>query len=179
MHPFEKAGLGMAPFRCLGAEHRVGPIRTTLPDGIVMEVGSPGQPMGTCAYCGTGIANCYIIRSADGKTFIVGSDCVAKTYKEAGAAVPADVKKAQSALAQEQKAKKRAAVQEAFNIRLVAARAWMSANPSAFTTERHPSDYYAGQGKTLRDYYEFVLEKGGTHGRTVIFDRINKAGGSV
>ncbi len=45
MHPFESAGLGKAPFRFAGCESRIGPI--TLADSIT-QIGSPGQPMGTC-----------------------------------------------------------------------------------------------------------------------------------
>src|SRR5689334_12559868 len=77
-HPFEKAGLGVAPFQCIGHQRRVGPIPG--PGGT--EIGAPGQPMGTCDYCGTGIADCYVIRSSNGETFIVGSDCVARVGAE-------------------------------------------------------------------------------------------------
>jgi hypothetical protein len=82
-HPFERSGLGIAPFKCIGVERRVGPIRTMIAPGITQEVGSPGQPMGTCDHCGTGIADCYIIVDANGKRFVVGSSCVVKTTKEA------------------------------------------------------------------------------------------------
>ncbi len=34
--------------------------------------------MGSCDYCGTGIATICTIKSADGKTFKVGCDCVRK-----------------------------------------------------------------------------------------------------
>ena len=74
VHVFEKAGLGKAPFRFTGVEERRGPIH--LPDGTM--VGSPGQPMGTCQYCGMGIAVCCHVESSDGKHFIVGSDCINK-----------------------------------------------------------------------------------------------------
>jgi hypothetical protein len=75
IHVFERAGLGKAPFRFTGSEYRVGPIN--LGNGLTS--GAPGQPMGTCDYCGTGIADCCKIVSADGKRFIVGNVCVGKT----------------------------------------------------------------------------------------------------
>tara|TARA_R110002126_G_scaffold226772_7_gene371470 strand:+ start:156 stop:683 length:528 start_codon:yes stop_codon:yes gene_type:complete len=75
MHVFTRSKLGSAPFRCVGVFQQVGPI--VLSDGT--QVGSPGQAMGVCAHCGTGIADCYQIKSADGKTFVVGSSCVEKT----------------------------------------------------------------------------------------------------
>ena len=79
MHPFEKSGLGKAPFRLVGHGTRIGPIRIPNPDGTTTEIGSPGQPMGSCKHCGMGIADCYVIRSSDGKEFEVGSSCVLKT----------------------------------------------------------------------------------------------------
>lgn len=74
-HVFTRSGNGQAPFRCVGYSHRVGPL--VLADGS--QVGYEGQPMGTCDHCGTGIAECFEILSADGKRFIVGSSCVFKT----------------------------------------------------------------------------------------------------
>lgn len=78
IHKFEEAGLGKAPFQVVGVHEERGP-KVTYIDGIRCESGAPGQPVGTCDYCGTGIADCYEIRSSDGKEFVVGSDCVAKT----------------------------------------------------------------------------------------------------
>jgi hypothetical protein len=79
IHAFEKAGLGRAPFRCVGVEERRGPIVVSEAGGVTTTIGAPGQPMGVCDFCGTGIAECYLIRSTDGRDFIVGSDCVRKT----------------------------------------------------------------------------------------------------
>lgn len=68
MHVFERAGLGRAPFRCIGFSEQV--IRH--PDGTT-------QAGGSCDYCSTGIRYTCHIKAADGRTFKVGSDCVAKT----------------------------------------------------------------------------------------------------
>ena len=67
MHPFEAAGLGLAPFSYVGMTEKV-------------YSACPGhsQPAGTCDYCGQGIKYCCEIRSADGRSFIVGCDCVRK-----------------------------------------------------------------------------------------------------
>lgn len=78
VHPFEAAGLGIAPFAMISYTLKQGPI--VREDGT--QIGCPGQPMGTCEYCGQGIAHCYQIRSSDGKTFIVGSDCAEKVDPE-------------------------------------------------------------------------------------------------
>lgn len=72
LHVFTRSGNGLPPFRCVGVMQKIGPIR--MPDGT--EIGSPGQPMGCCDHCGTGIADCYMIVSGDGKRFLVGSSCV-------------------------------------------------------------------------------------------------------
>lgn len=77
LHPFERSGLGVAPFRYVSHERKVGPIMVGM-----SQVGAPGQPMGSCQHCGTGIADCFWVESADGKTFYVGSDCILKLYRE-------------------------------------------------------------------------------------------------
>jgi hypothetical protein len=80
IHDFEKAGLGRAPFRFIGAYEDRGPHTWTDPKtGITTTAGAPGQAMGVCKYCYQGIAICCTIQDADGKTFTVGSDCVKRT----------------------------------------------------------------------------------------------------
>lgn len=63
-HPFEVAGLGIAPFRLISVTEKV--------------YGPQNQPAGTCDYCCNGIRYCCNIQSSDGKRFIVGCDCVRK-----------------------------------------------------------------------------------------------------
>lgn len=60
-HPWEKAGLGVAPFR------------------FVMMTTAPGQGDG-CHYCGTGIKYLFHCVSSDGKRFHVGCDCIARCH---------------------------------------------------------------------------------------------------
>ena len=74
--------MGKAPFRCVGVTTKIGPIKIGSSGGCEMWVGSPGQAMGVCAYCGQGIADCFEIRSSDGKSFVVGCDCVARVGDE-------------------------------------------------------------------------------------------------
>lgn len=68
IHCFERAGLGKAPFQFVSFS-----IRRYCPVPGVSMVG------GACAYCGTGIVECFEIKSADGKHFIVGNECIRKT----------------------------------------------------------------------------------------------------
>lgn len=72
LHVFERAGLGLAPFRCVGWNRMT--FQAT-PD-------SPVQPGGTCDFCGTAIIYAALIQSRDGKQFKVGCDCVSKTGDE-------------------------------------------------------------------------------------------------
>lgn len=69
IHCFEKAGLGVAPFRVVGFYVKK----------YQACQGAPIQPGTCCDYCGTGIMNVYEIKSSDGRLFKVGCDCVAKT----------------------------------------------------------------------------------------------------
>lgn len=104
IHPFEAAGLGLAPFKLIGFDRKVGPIK--MEDGT--EVGAPGQPMGTCDFCGTGIADCYRIKSSDLKTFVVGCDCVLKLGRSDNRLV-GEVKRKKLALDRAKRAAKREA----------------------------------------------------------------------
>jgi hypothetical protein len=78
VHPFEKAKLGAAPFRVVAYEYMRGPVKR-VENGVLVTYGSPGQPMGTCDYCGACLVHVFFVRSADDKVFRVGSDCVHKT----------------------------------------------------------------------------------------------------
>ena len=77
VHPWTRAGLGLAPFRFTGYYEDRGP-RRYVEGGVEVLVGAPGQPMGTCSYCGQGIAHVYSVQSADGRYSTVGQDCIAR-----------------------------------------------------------------------------------------------------
>lgn len=68
MHLFTRAGLGQAPFRCVGFREN----RQVFPDGT-------SKAGGSCHYCFTGISTECVVESADGKQFVVGINCVEKT----------------------------------------------------------------------------------------------------
>lgn len=68
-HPWERAGLGKAPFRYVGMFENV----FRMPDGSTKAGGS-------CDYCGTGIRYCFRCVSADDKSFVVGCDCIARCH---------------------------------------------------------------------------------------------------
>jgi hypothetical protein len=68
MHVFERAGLGKAPFRCIGVAEKF----ITHPDGTT-------QAAGSCAFCGQGIRYVYTVIGRDQRPFNVGCDCVERT----------------------------------------------------------------------------------------------------
>ncbi len=67
-HKFEKAGLGLAPFKYAGFELKL----------YKPAPGVPARAGSSCDYCGNAIARCFWVVSADGRRFKVGSDCIAK-----------------------------------------------------------------------------------------------------
>lgn len=82
VHPFEKAGLGLAPFRFVGMaqqDRRYGEVILNRAEYEKTGIALTTKPGGTCAYCGTAIVNMYDIVSSDGKKFHVGCECVNKT----------------------------------------------------------------------------------------------------
>ena len=157
VHPFEQAGLGRAPFRFIGASELRGPLRYPQANGTVVEVGSPGQPMGTCDYCGQGIALCCRVESADGRKFTVGSDCLSKVYAK-GTRLLTDAQRAVRKIQRDNKAAKLAE-------RRAAARGLLDANPELMTDEPHPMAWRAERGDTMRDYALFLLTCGGATGQ--------------
>lgn len=163
IHKFEAAGLGKAPFYVVGVEEKRGPLITRHSDGTEIHVGAPGQPMGTCDFCGTGIAECWLIESSDGKKFVVGCDCVRKT---ADGGMIRTMKREQKKL--------RAAAQER---RIEAARATLEAPGVRERLEALPHDHegMASRGFTLLHSVEFLLEKGGTAGKLRAARAVEKA----
>lgn len=82
VHPFERAGLGKAPFRFVGMVQQdlcYGEAILSRVEFQATGVLMTTKPGGSCAYCGTYIVQMFNVKSADGRTFHVGSDCVAKT----------------------------------------------------------------------------------------------------
>lgn len=169
MHPFAQAGLGVAPFRCIGVEYRVGPVKSVIDFGngpVQVEIGSAGQPMGSCAYCGQGIAECCVIQDGNGKTFIVGNQCVAKAYRDYGFAVP------DSKLEKERKAALKAA--RADRERTIAAELnWRLENDAelvaTLTAKPHPmgfKDRATGTPLTMLDWAKWMMSNSGASGRT-------------
>lgn len=167
LHRFERAGLGRAPFRCIDMVERVGPIDL----GNGRSTGAPGQPMGCCKFCSTGIKFCYVIQSADGNVFDVGSECVRHTGDKGLVAV---VKR--------HEAEHRKALAEARGrrecARIEVARVAIADDGdlrAKFSGKPHPNKWHADQGDTLADYLCWLLAHAGHTGQLRATKAIEKA----
>ena len=157
-HAFEIAGLGLAPFRFVGASENV----ITYPDGTQ-------QAGGSCDYCGTGIRTECLVKSADGKLFKVGCNCIAKVGDDG-------LMKAYKT-SPEYRAKQR-------TIRQAKAQAVLAQLKSAIETESaklssmpHPSGYTdreTGKPLTALDYVKWMLDHCGDSGRASTLQYINR-----
>lgn len=147
IHVFEKAGLGIAPFRFVGIERRVGPM--LLPGTACTYVGAPGQPVGSCEFCGEAIAECCIIQDRTGKTFIVGNVCVGKT---GDAGLISNIKRAIN--------EHRRVAKLAKDQKTVTRGRELLQNPEirkALEAMPHPSPWRADRGENFLNYAEWIL----------------------
>jgi len=82
IHTFEAHGLGKAPFSVVGyysiPSASLGEHNPTAYNNALAAM-PPEFGCGICAFCGAALVHNCLIKSADGKTFSVGSDCVLKT----------------------------------------------------------------------------------------------------
>ena len=153
IHPFEKAGLGKAPFRYVGAIDQ-----PTNRDGSVI-IGHIGgchvetKPGGTCDYCGLAIINMFRVRSADGNTFKVGCDCLKKVDIINPSTLKADVKKTKDAKADQ---------------RIASAKAMLATESvrAALASKPHPALWAQSKGLTMLDQAEWLLAHAGRSGKT-------------
>lgn len=103
IHPWERLGLGLAPFAFAGYSE----------SKFVAAPGVPAKPGATCDACGASIMSVFHVTSADGKSFKVGCDCIAKLLDEC--ATTADQRAAAKLLKTARKAKRTAETQAKMN----------------------------------------------------------------
>ena len=86
IHPFEKSGLGVGPFRLTGV--------ISLPNASIAEANPAafngamrdaqeaakcsGVRLGVCDHCGAGLMRNAVVTDSAGKCFVVGLDCAMK-----------------------------------------------------------------------------------------------------
>jgi hypothetical protein len=159
-HPFERAGLGKAPFRFVGMAQQdrlYGEVILNRAEYERTGIALTTKPGGTCAYCGAAIVNMCNIVSADGRLFHVGCDCVnltgdANLVRKVKAATLAADRKKRAARAESVKAELAALLADE------TARATLAALP-------HPVAARAAQGETLLHSLEWLAQHAGAAGR--------------
>lgn len=144
IHPFERCGLGKAPYDFVGIrEDRVGT---------------------SCDYCCNGIKLVATVRSADGKKFKVGTDCVQRCDTH-GSRLQRTVKAKASAI--RTKARK---AREA--VRIAAAVDAIAARRDAIAALPHPR---GRAGESLADWAEWMLANAGHAGKLRVAKTIEAA----
>jgi hypothetical protein len=166
VHPFERAGLGKAPFRYVGQvaqDIEYGQRRLNSRDEAISITTTPG---GTCDACGTYIVDMFRVRSADGRESVVGCDCILKVAEtiERKKTLQDDVKAMKKAKAKVAAEKKK--VKD--RVRVQAAITTMDTDTmvqSALGSQPHPYQSMASQGKTMADYVAWMFLNAGLTGQ--------------
>lgn len=160
-HPFSFT-LGEGPFEYVGSydmgaalahQEAYGDTERAFKDAPKLEAG-----LGTCAHCGRGILNICIVRRGDGKLYGIGSDCILKVAEDGDVS---EVSKLEQQIREDRKRKRQA--REAAKISELTPQ-YEEIIP-ALEERPHPNDYFAGQGKSLADYYEYLLGGSGNAGK--------------
>ena len=148
-HAFEVAGLGLAPFRFIGASENV----ITFPDGTQKAGGS-------CDYCGTGIRTECVIMSADGKQSKVGCNCIEKVG-DTGIMKAYKSSREYRDKQRQIRNKKAAAIFQELT-------ALIQANSDLFSSQPHPygfTDRKTGVPLTYLDSVNWMMNASGNKGR--------------
>lgn len=101
LHPFERSSNGRGPFAFIDAISLPSPANAEAnPSAHAVALAQAqsqarahGVRLGCCDHCGMGIMHHAVITAADGKRFVVGFDCVAKT-NDPSIGKPAEVARA-------------------------------------------------------------------------------------
>lgn len=155
VHKFEAAGLGKAPFSYAGYAQKT---YQACP-------GAPVQPGGSCCYCGTPIMNFFYIKSSDGHTFHVGSECVAKTG-DAGLKKVVAAEVAKMAKSKEE-------------VRIAAAKAKLESPEfkAHLASLPHPNKFKnreTGEPLTMLEYVEWMFKNSGHAGSLKVARQLEK-----
>lgn len=153
LHPFEKAGLGRAPFRCIG-------FFESKYQAIPGDPSCPIQPGSMCDYCSAGIMNVFRIKSADGKEFKVGCDCVAKTYD---ACAKTELEREARRLRDEVNQHKREHVNRRKDERIAAAKAKLEANRGALSERTITT---RSRVRPALEYLDWMFKNSGRTGKS-------------
>jgi len=161
MHCFEAAGLGKAPFRFAGFY-----VST-----YVACQGAPVQPGTTCDYCGAALMNVCAVKSADGKRFKVGCDCVRKVGD--GGLMKAYKRSPEYRAAQREKRRDLA------NRKREEVRGWMTEPDTRemLASQPHPQgfkDRETDRPLSLLDWMDWMMANSGDAGQARVHSRAKK-----
>lgn len=167
IHPWERCGLGVAPYKCVGTGVA---IYRAVPE-------APAQPGACCDYCGQGIMNVYSVQSACKSVFKVGCDCVRKTcskHEGVRTAIETADRKHRNAQAKVASGKRDAkAKDELATIRSYRA-ADLAAMPHPLTKEHAEGSsawlYFAGMSGL--DWFDFMIGRCGASGRAKLLKTV-------
>lgn len=110
--------------------------------------------VGTCAHCGHGIINNYIVKNGVGERFAIGSECILKANSESQVVNMSTFEKHQAKLRSEQSKARR----EAQRIKLASeVYGVIMANQHTLKGLPHPSKYHPT--KTAFDYCSFIFKR--------------------
>lgn len=155
VHCFEKAGLGLAPFKLIGIQTTADIAELNAHRAAHGQMFTTNHCGGTCDYCGMAISDVYKIRSADGKEFKVGCDCVLKTGEKG---IVDLVKKASAEIATAKRHTREKA-------KIDAAAKLIADNADALAAMPHPAKWAADNGQTALDYAEWMFANSGNAGK--------------
>lgn len=146
IHRFELAGLGKAPFHFTG---------NVTESTYCACPGAPVQSGSTCDYCGTCIRYEFWVKSADGKLFKVGCDCI---YKTDDAGLIAQISQAERQLRDKKSTAAKNKKQERLAQRISKAKESLPAIRGTLASQQHPNSFFASEGKTMLDYVLWCFE---------------------
>lgn len=154
VHKLERAGMGRAPYKYIGYEHKT----------FQACHGAPVQVGGSCDYCATGITNMFWFESADGKRFKLGSECANKTGDNGM------IRSVKEQVNKEKTAKRKASEKESID--------WILSNLEAvkqiFGLHPHPLEYRAEKGETLWNWAEWMMANSGNAGKMLVVKKARK-----
>lgn len=153
-HVFEVAGLGAAPYTFLRAETKT----------YQAAPGAPVQPGSSCDYCGTAITIEFWVRSADGRVFKTGCDCIRKTCADSNDPHTRSFLRAVTA-AEKARTKAKAAAKVKSTVADLEALASDPAVGDQLAALPHPMGW---AGKSRLDWAAFMRKNAGHTGRTQV-----------
>ena len=155
-HPWERAGLGVAPYKLIGA-------------GTMTYQACPGAPVqcgGSCDYCGQAITQVFFVRAACGSAFHVGCDCARKACD-----------KGEKVMRQIETERKKLEAAKRANLaarKLGELEALIEEHAEALRKIPHPREWAAAKGETMLDNAHWMLKNAGDAGRARLLAELRK-----